>query len=95
MLLHTAATLTIIVAAARVVFQAKRISRHQLLGAVVVYLNLALLFVGAFDAVNWVFPGAFTIVTKVPINPGELVYFSLTTLTSTGYGDFLPVHPAA
>lgn len=26
---------------------------------------------------------------------GELVYFSLTTLTSTGYGDILPVHPAA
>ena len=26
---------------------------------------------------------------------GELVYFSLTPLTSTGYGDILPVHPAA
>ncbi|MCC3155238.1 potassium channel family protein [Hymenobacter sp. BT770] len=94
-LLHTGATLGITVAVAQVVFRARRISRHQLLGAVVVYLNLALLFVGAYDAVNWAFPGAFSNGTKLPLQSGELVYFSLTTLTSTGYGDILPVHPAA
>ncbi|GAA4493183.1 hypothetical protein GCM10023172_01420 [Hymenobacter ginsengisoli] len=94
-LLHTGTTLGITVAVARVVFRAKRISRHQLLGAVVVYLNLALLFVGAFDAINWAFPGAFTDGTNVSLQTGELVYFSLTTLTSTGYGDILPVHPLA
>ncbi|MDB5236658.1 MAG: Ion transport 2 domain protein [Hymenobacter sp.] len=94
-LLHTGATLGITVAVAQVVFRAKRIGRHQLLGAVVVYLNLALLFVGAFNGVNWAFPGAFTNGTKVPLQIGELVYFSLTTLTSTGYGDILPVHPVA
>lgn len=95
LLLHTGARLGITVAVAQVVFQAPRVSRHQLLGAVVVYLNLALLFVGAYDSVNQVFPGAFTTSTKAPLNAGELVYFSLTTLTSTGYGDILPVHPAA
>jgi voltage-gated potassium channel Kch len=95
MLLHTGATLGITAAVARVVFGAKRISRHQLLGAVVVYLNLALLFTGAFGAIHWVFPDAFTNGTTVALQTGELVYFSLTTLTSTGYGDILPVHPVA
>ena len=61
----------------------------------VVYLNLALLFVGAFDAINWALPGAFTNGTKVPLQPSELVYFSLTPPTSTGYGDVLPVYLAA
>lgn len=32
---------------------------------------------------------------QIPIQIGELVYFRLTTLTSTGYGDIMPVHPAA
>ena len=95
LLLHTGATLGITIAVAEVVFRAKRISRHQLLGAVVVYLNLALLFTGAFEAVNWVFPGELANGTKLPLQNGELVYFSLTTLTSTGYGDILPVHPVA
>ena len=95
LMLHTGATLVITVAVAQVVFKARQVSRHQLLGAVVVYLNLALLFMGAFNSVNRVFPGAFTNGTKVPVQPNELVYFSLTTLTSTGYGDILPVHPAA
>lgn len=95
LMLHTGATLGITVAVGRVVFGAQRISRHQLLGAVVVYLNLALLFTGAFNSVNWAFPGAFTNGTNVPVQSDELVYFSLTTLTSTGYGDILPVHPAA
>lgn len=95
LLLHAGATLGITGAVARVVFRAERISRHQLLGAVAVYLNLALLFVGAFTGIDWAFPGAFSNGTKGPLQAGELVYFSLTTLTSTGYGDILPVHPAA
>ena len=61
----------------------------------VVYLNLAQLFMGAFITLDNKLPGAFTTLTKAPLKPGELLYFSLTTLTSTGYGDILPVHPLA
>ncbi len=95
LVLHTVATFSITMAVGQSVFQARRITRHQLLGAVVVYLNVALLFVGAYDSLNQIFPGAFTISTGAPLQSGELVYFSLTTLTSTGYGDILPVHPLA
>ena len=95
LLLRMVGTLSITVAVGQAVFQAPRVSRHQLLGAVVVYLNFALLFMGAFIITNVAFPGAFTTAAKAALQPGELLYFSLTTLTSTGYGDILPVHPLA
>jgi hypothetical protein len=88
-------TLGIIVAVGRAVFQAQRVTTHQLLGAVVVYLNLALLFMGAFIALNTTLPGAFATAAGAPMKAGELLYFSMTTITSTGYGDILPVHPLA
>jgi len=95
LLLRTVVTLAVTIAVAQAVFQARRVTRHQLLGAVVVYLNIALLFVGAFAGIKCSFPDAFTTLTKVPLKSGDLVYFSLTTITSTGYGDILPVHPLA
>lgn len=95
LLLRMVTTLGITVAVGQAVFQAQRITRHQLLGAVVVYLNLALLFMGAFIVLSETWPGAFTTPTHDHPHPGELLYFSLTTLTSTGYGDILPVHPLA
>jgi hypothetical protein len=95
LLLRMVGTFAITVAVGQAVFRAQRITRHQLLGAVVVYLNLALLFMGAFIALNTVLPGAFITAAQAPLKPGELLYFSFTTLTSTGYGDILPVHPLA
>lgn len=86
-------TLSITVAVAQMVFRAKRVSRHQLFGAVVVYLNLALLFMGSYVILDKSLPAAFTTSNQVPLHAGELLYFSLTTLTSTGYGDIVPVHP--
>ncbi|MBO2033526.1 two pore domain potassium channel family protein [Siccationidurans ginsengisoli] len=93
--LRMVATLGVTIAVGQAVFRAQRVTSHQLLGAVVVYLNLAQLFMGAFIALNNELPGAFTTLTKTALKPGELLYFSLTTLTSTGYGDILPVHPLA
>lgn len=93
--LRMAATLGTTVAVAQAVLRAPRIGSHQLLGTVVVYLNLALLFMGAFIGLSEAVPGAFSNPTHDHPHPGELLYFSLTTLTSTGYGDIVPVHPLA
>ena len=93
--LRMVGTFSITVAVGQAVFRAQRITTHQLLGAVVVYLNLALLFMGAFIALDTALPGAFATAAKAPLQSGELLYFSLTTITSTGYGDILPVHPLA
>jgi len=32
---------------------------------------------------------------RLLLQRGRFLYFSFTTLTSTGYGDILPLHPAA
>lgn len=95
LLLNSITTLVITVAVAQAVFRAQRVTRHQLLGAVVVYLNLALLFVSVYQSISWVLPGAFASASHAPLTMSDLKYFSLTTITSTGYGDIVPVHPLA
>lgn len=95
LLLRLFVTVAITILVARAVFRAETVTTHQLLGAVVVYLNLALLFMGIFSAIRHAVPSAFETFTHQPLKPGELLYFSITTLTSTGYGDLLPVHPLA
>ncbi|MBF9142683.1 potassium channel family protein [Hymenobacter properus] len=95
LLLRMLVTVAITILVARAVFRAENVTTHQLLGAVVVYLNLALLFMGIFSAIRHAVPAAFETFTHQPLKPGELLYYSITTLTSTGYGDLLPVHPLA
>jgi hypothetical protein len=80
------------------VYAPGRITSRRLQGAAVVYLGAASLFASAY-ALVWAFtPGAFTNLHGSPGDDqgtAELLYFSLTTLTTTGYGDILPVDPFA
>jgi hypothetical protein len=69
---------------------------HRLLGAIVLYLNTALAF-GMFYRLLWeVMPAGFT---GMPADAGDAqvvaatIYFSFVTLTSTGFGDIVPIHP--
>lgn len=83
---------------ARAVFAPGRVTHHRIEGAVILYLNLAVIFGSADRLVAEVYPGAFG---NVP--PGQtegeaassMLYFSFTTLTATGFGEILPVHPIA
>lgn len=80
----------------RVVFSAGEVTHHRVQGAVVVYLNLALIFATVFDAMTLLLPAAFSHVTPgIGHQFGTLLYFSLSTLTTTGFGDIVPVHPIA
>ena len=75
-----------------------RITFHRLQGAVVLYLNLAVIFAAAFSLMWEVSPAAFTGLLAATGDMGELatmLYFSFTTLTTTGYGDIVPVDPFA
>jgi voltage-gated potassium channel Kch len=79
------------------VFAPGRITYHRLQGAVIVYLNLAMIFASAFSLIWDLSPGAFTLPGPTG-GAGELatmLYFSLTTLTTTGYGDIVPIDPFA
>lgn len=81
---------------ARHVFSSVRVTVHRVRGAILLYLNVAALFGIAYTAIEQVAPGAFHIV----IQPGEaptaaFTYFSLSTITTVGFGDITPLHPLA
>jgi hypothetical protein len=84
--------------AANAVYAPGRITSHRLQGAAVVYLNLATIFGVVFSLIWDLNPSAFANVPAPIGGPGELaamLYFSLTTLATTGYGDIVPVDPLA
>jgi voltage-gated potassium channel Kch len=71
---------------------------HRLQGAVVLYLNVATIFASAFSLIWELNPAAFASFPAAADDLGEfatMLYFSLTTLTTTGYGDIVPVDPFA
>ncbi len=83
---------------AHAVYAPGRITSNRLQGAVVVYLSAALIFASAYGLIWELQPDAFANLNASPGGEAEnaaLVYFSLTTLTTTGYGDILPVDPFA
>jgi hypothetical protein len=89
--------LVIIWTVARAVFGPGRITYHRIVGAILLYLTIGLVFVALYTMVGAYSPNAFTgmTVTAHVSLPSDLVYFSFTTLTTLGYGDIMPVHPIA
>ena len=85
-------------AVAHAVYAPGRITSHRLQGAVVLYLTVATIFASAFGLIWELSPGAFVNVVA-PVGGAEevgtMLYFSLTTLTTTGYGDIVAVDPFA
>jgi hypothetical protein len=80
------------------VYAPGRITFHRLQGAIVVYLNLATIFGSAYGLIWDMNPSGFSNVGAPTGGPGELatmLYFSFTTLTTTGYGDIVPIDPFA
>jgi hypothetical protein len=83
---------------AQAVYAPGRITFHRLQGTVVLYLNLASIFASVFSLIWVPDPAAFGNLAAATGGPSEMVtmlYFSLTTMTTTGYGDIVPVDPFA
>jgi ion channel len=83
---------------AHAVYAPGRITFHRLQGAVVVYLTAATIFASAFGLIWELSPDAFVDLRAPAGSPKEIatmLYFSLTTLTTTGYGDIVAVDPFA
>jgi len=93
--LITGITLACVVAPA--VFGPGRVTYHHIMGAVLLYLTVAIIFVALFTFIGTLVPKAFSGMSleDSPALASNLVYFSFTTLTTTGYGDIFPVHPIA
>ena len=83
---------------ARAVYAPGPITLHRVQGAVVLYLNFAIIFGSAFRLLWDLIPTAFANLAAPASGFTEIdtmLYFSLTTLTTTGFGDITPVHPFA
>jgi voltage-gated potassium channel Kch len=82
---------------ARAVFGPGEVTYHRIMGAILLYLIIGATFVALYTFVGLSVPNAFS---GVPIDdspalPSNFIYFSFVTLTSTGYGEIVPVHPFA
>lgn len=72
---------------------AQTITRDVLYAAVALYLLLGAIFVPIYGLLDYMIPNSFRDGTfpDAPMQWQQFIYFSYTTLTSSGYGDILPV----
>ena len=74
-----------------------RVNAHRVEGAVLIYLNTAALFSIAYGAIETHAPGSIRTAANTSLGTGpgvrtaDLSYFSLSTITTAGYGDIIPV----
>ncbi len=76
----------------RYVFQPKVMTPDKLFGAAAAYLLLGVFWAYLYAAIGYFWPESYLVIGK----PGALVYsdalyFSMTVLTSTGFGDITPL----
>ena len=78
-------------------FGATRITAGHLYTAGSIYLLLVVLFFAMYSGITALFPDAFQKTTGGTTgttgNSIDLLYFSMCTLTTVGYGDIVPVRP--
>jgi len=83
---------------AEAVFAPGRITHYRVQGAIVLYLNFAMIFGALYRFLAELSPGAFRGLATGPHDPGfvaAMTYFSISALTSASFGDIFPVHPFA
>jgi hypothetical protein len=87
----------LILVVGQAVFAPGRVNYHRIVGAILVYLSTAMMFAALFTFVGLLLPKAFSGLEfrDSPALASNVIYFSVVTLTSTGYGDIFPVHPVA
>jgi hypothetical protein len=73
------------------ILDARTVTASHLFTAVSIYLLLGILFFSLYCAVDLVRPGSFHHGnSNTTERPSELLYFSLITLSTIGYGDIVP-----
>ena len=92
------ALLAIIWTISGIVFGPGRITAHRVRGAIVLYLSIAIVFAYLYQFIAEVIPAAFSGLTFRGADRSALspfLYYSLTSLTTLGFGDITPVHEFA
>lgn len=85
MFLLIAATFTVL----RAVLTESAVNFRTILGAVSVYMIFGLLFTSLYVTIDRLQSGAFFI-NEAGSHTGDYIFFSFTTLTTTGYGNLVP-----
>jgi hypothetical protein len=67
------------------------VTQHHLYTAVSIYLVLGLLWASLYLAMDAFAPGSIRVVGHAAERDTDLLYFSLITLSTIGYGDIVPV----
>ncbi len=83
---------TFAVLVVRDVFEADPVP-DRLLDVILAYLLVGATFAFLYEIANVLSPGALTM-EGGPMTGADYIYFSITTMTSVGFGDALPRHPA-
>lgn len=74
------------------VLRQDRLTADKLYGAVVAYLLIAILWAYLCGVLQYFYPGAYAFGgTPKALDMGELIYFSFSVLTTSGFGDFTPI----
>ena len=70
---------------------------HRVLGAIALYLNIGLMFAASYRWIWYFIPNSLANVASGGAWQADstVLYFSFVTLTSTGFGDVVPLHPLA
>ena len=82
----------------RYVYKKGPVTRQRIEGAVAAYLLITIAFALGYILISFLIPAAFRFPDKSP-NIGDprfgyiFHYFSISTITTVGYGDIVPVHP--
>jgi voltage-gated potassium channel len=82
----------------RNVFGANEASADKIIASICIYLLIGMLFALLYDSLGNIFPSSFNLSERTAHQTesfSDYVYFSFVTLTTTGYGDMIPVAPFA
>jgi hypothetical protein len=76
----------------RPLLTAKQTDVDMLCGAIAVYLLIAIAWAVSFDLLDALMPGSFDLDEGTALDWPTSLYFSLTSLTTLGYGDVTPTN---
>jgi hypothetical protein len=82
----------------RHIFRPGPVTSYRVVGAVAAYLLMGAMFFNLYMALGAASSTAFRFAQApkdIPELTEKLIYFSISTLTTVGFGDISPVHPAA
>ena len=80
------------------VFEGGSVTIHRVIGSIVVYMLIGNVWAIMFQFIHTMIPGSLQVpelYTETGVPNSVFLYFSFTTLTTTGYGEILPVHAIA